>query len=100
MRAKDCDSLFISYVKPHKAVTSQTLSRWINSELKECGVQTDLFTSCSTRHASTSSAARKGVSTDLIKKAAGKTGHSKVFANFYNRPIVDAEEFSNNVLLT
>ncbi|KYN16809.1 hypothetical protein ALC57_10915, partial [Trachymyrmex cornetzi] len=53
----------------------------------------------STRHASTSLAVRKGISLELVKRAAGWSGKSRVFANFYNRPIVNPESFCNSVLL-
>lgn len=100
LRSSECDSLFISCVKPHRAVGVQTVSRWIRKSLEECGVQSDLFSAHSTRHASTSLAAKKGVSVDIIKRAAGWSGASRVFANFYNRPIVNPEEFCSSVLLS
>ncbi|XP_067204231.1 uncharacterized protein [Linepithema humile] len=98
LRSPSCDSLFISYRKPFKAVSSQTISRWIKQILEECGVNTAVFSAHSTRHAATSRAADKGVTLDIIKRAAGWTGESRVFANFYNRPIVNPEDFSNTVL--
>lgn len=65
---RDFRTLF--FTKPHKALGSQTISRWIRSSLQDCGVKTDIFLAYSTRHASTSIAARKGVQLDLIKQAA------------------------------
>ncbi|KYN15933.1 hypothetical protein ALC57_11826, partial [Trachymyrmex cornetzi] len=53
----------------------------------ECGVS-DTFSAHSTRHASTSLAAHKGVSVNLIKRAAGWSGESRVFADFYNKVII------------
>lgn len=97
LRTDDCDSLLISFKKPHKAVCVQTISRWIRLTLKECGID-ESFTAHSTRHAATSCAARRGVPVDSIKRAAGWTGESQVFARFYNRPIVDVNAFSNAVL--
>jgi len=99
LRPSTCDFLFISFSKPHKAVSSQTIGRWIRLSLKECGINTSFFSAHSTRHASTSQAASKGVSTDIIKRATGWTGESQVFANFYNRPFLNPE-FSNAVLLS
>lgn len=98
IRSPSQDSLFLSFVRPHKAVGSQTISRWLKSGLEECGVKSDLFTAHSTRHASTSKAAQKGVALDLIKRAAGWSGQSRVFAIFYNRPMFDPEEFNRTVL--
>lgn len=98
LRQPSCDNFFISWTKPHRAVSQQTISRWIRSSLEECGINSNVFSSHSTRHASTSLAARKGVAVDLIKRAAGWSGQSRVFAKFYNRPLVNPEEFSNSVL--
>lgn len=98
LRSSDCDFLFISCVKPHNPVGSQTISRWIRQCLADCGVD-DIYSAHSTRHASTSLASKKGVPVDLIKRAAGWSGDSRVFANFYNRPIINPNDFSNAVLL-
>ncbi|KYQ60030.1 hypothetical protein ALC60_00928 [Trachymyrmex zeteki] len=96
----ECNSLFISCMRPHKAVGVQSISRWIRRGLEECGVQGDLFSAHSTRHASTSLAVKKGISLELVKRAAGWSDKSRVFANFYNRPIVNPESFCNSVLLS
>lgn len=98
LRSPACDSLFISFVRPHRAVVSQTISRWLRFSLEECGVRSDFFAPHSTRHASTSRAAQKGVSIEIIKRAARWSGQSRVFANFYNHPIIDPEAFSTAVL--
>lgn len=100
LRPPSYDNLFISWSKPHRAVGQQTISRWIRTGLEECEVRTDLFSAHSTRHASTSSAAQKGVSLELIKRAAEWSGQSRVFANFYHRPIVNPEDFSEGVFRT
>ncbi|KYN03437.1 hypothetical protein ALC62_05721, partial [Cyphomyrmex costatus] len=84
---KDKDKLFISWRKPHKNITNQSLSRWIKDTLQESGVDTSAFTAHSTRHAFTSAAKRKGVNIDLIRKTAGWTSSSQVFARFYDRKI-------------
>jgi len=99
LRPPTCDFLFISFSKPHKAVSSQTISRWICLSLEKYRIDTSLFSAHSTRHAATSQGASKGVSIDIIKRAAGWTGESRVFANFYKRPLLNREEFSNAVLL-
>ncbi|KYN42676.1 hypothetical protein ALC56_02902, partial [Trachymyrmex septentrionalis] len=53
LRPPGCNFLFISLSKSFRAVTSQTISRWIKQALKECGVNTVVFSAHSTRHAST-----------------------------------------------
>lgn len=81
--------LFVTFKRPHKKATSQSLSRWIKVMLNEGGIDTSIFTSHSTRHAAVSTAHKLGVNIDLIRKTAGWTNNSKVFAKFYNRPILN-----------
>jgi len=93
-----CPDLFISFVKPHKKVTSQTLSRWLVLVLKSAGIDKDKFSAHSFRHASTSKASLNGINTDTILKRVGWSIKSSVFAKFYNRPILDESEFATSVL--
>lgn len=86
------NKLFISFKKPHKAVTTQTLSRWIKSTLKDAGIDVSIFSAHSTRHASTSLALQQGVSIDQIRQTAGWSNNSATFARFYNRRIVNTDE--------
>lgn len=85
----NCEYLFISHRKPHLIVTSQSISRWIKSTLKDCKVDVAIFSAHSTRHASTSRARRLGLSVDTIRKTAGWSGSSATFAKFYDRTIVN-----------
>lgn len=68
--------LFLTFKKPIHNATSQTISRWIKQVLKDSGINIDVFSSHSTRHAATSAARRAGLSVDVIKRAAGLSGHS------------------------
>ncbi|KAI8441190.1 hypothetical protein MSG28_009421 [Choristoneura fumiferana] len=68
----NCDQLLIAFKKPHKQITSQTISRWIKLTLNKSGIDTSIFTAHSTRHASTSAANRLGVNIDTIRKTAGQ----------------------------
>lgn len=86
---QDHQSLFISFRKPYRAVTSQTLSKWVKSVLQTSGIDISLFTAHSTRHAATSKAYSVGVSLDVIRKTAGWSSNSTVFAKYYNRIISD-----------
>lgn len=80
--------LFLSFKKPHREVSTQTLSRWIKTTLADCGIDTTIFTAHSTRHAATSAAQNAGANIDTIRKSAGWSDRSKAFARFYNRPII------------
>ncbi|XP_058799080.1 uncharacterized protein LOC131668714 [Phymastichus coffea] len=85
------DELFISFIKPFKKVTSQTISRWIRTVMRQAGID-EFFTAHSTRHASTSRALREGLDIGTIRNAASWSENSKVFARFYNRPIVKSTD--------
>lgn len=63
--------LFISYTKPHKGISRDTLSRWIKSLLTRAGVDMTLFTPHSTRAASTSAASKAAVPLNTILGTAG-----------------------------
>lgn len=89
--------LFISYKKPFSKLSTQRLSHWIKNTLKDSGINTSIFTGHSTRHAATSTANRCGVSIDVIRKTAGWTDSSKVFARFYNKEIIDID-FARSIL--
>lgn len=94
------DYLFISYRKPHAKVTSQRLSHWIKDMLHKSGVDTNVFSSHSTRHASTSKAKAAGINLDTIRRTAGWSTSSSVFARFYNRDVIPDNNYSyaNSIL--
>lgn len=85
------DRLILTTKKPIHNASASTISRWIKQILSDSGVDTNVFSAHSTRHASTSAAKRIGVSIDIIKKTAGWSGNSLTFAKFYNRPIANDE---------
>lgn len=91
-------NLFITFKKPFRNATAQTIGRWLKTMLKRSGLDTDQFSAHSTRHASTSAAARRGVSYDTIRIAAGWTQKSSTFALFYNRPIIEDNVFGTTIL--
>lgn len=90
-------NLFLTTVKPYKNASKDTVSRWIRAFLQDCIGNN--FSSHSLRHASTSSALKKGVDLKIIKNLAGWSENSKTFERFYNRPIIaDKSVFANSIL--
>ena len=77
--------LFLSYVKPHKAITSQRLAHWIKNTMGDAGIDTGIFKAHSVRGASSTAAAEKGV---LIADILCTADWSKdsTFKRFYYRP--------------
>jgi len=74
--------LLLSFVKPHKAVSTSTISRWLVEILGLSGIDTSTFTGHSTRAASTSKAKILGVPTKEILKR-GHWSKESTFQIFY-----------------
>ena len=90
-------TFFISYVPPHKSVTSKTIARWVTDILDNAGINIKTYKAHSVRSASSSSAHAKGLSLKEIGKAAGWTNF-KTFGKFYKKPI-EEENFGSVLLL-
>ena len=88
--------LFLSYMKPHKPVTTQRLAHWVKDLLKEAGVDTEVFKAHSVRGATTSAAMHKGVHISDILSTADWSRES-TFRNFYYRPATE-DTFAQRVL--
>ena len=62
--------LFISYVKPHKAITSQKLAHWIKNIMEEAGIDITIFKAHSVHGGSSTAAAEKGaLMADILRTA-------------------------------
>ena len=90
------DKLLISYQKPHGAISSSTISKWIKSTLSKAGIDTTIFKAHSTRSASSSSVMDKGVPVNIILNACGWS-KAETFAKFYKKDIVQSS-FANEIL--
>ena len=86
--------LLISYRRPHNAVTSATISRWIKTVLLRSGITG--YGAHSTRGAATSSALNSGVPIQTIMRAADWSLQS-TFTKFYKRE-QDNTEFGRAIL--
>ena len=80
--------LFVSYVKPYKAVSRDTISRWCKDMLQEAGINTDTFTAHSSRSAAASSSKMKGVPLVHILSNAGWS-NERTFASHYDRVVIE-----------
>ena len=70
--------LFLSFIKPHKAVTSSTIARWLRTILEQAGINTEIFSAHSTR----------GASEDILKAA--NWSSESVFQRFYHKEVDQA----------
>jgi len=68
---RKCDELFISYIKPHKHVFKDTISRWFKEVMKLSGIDVKSYSSHSCRLAPSSKAKEIGVSLKSILENAG-----------------------------
>ena len=88
--------LLIMVRKPHCAVCSQTIARWLKTVLTKAGIDTKVFSAHSTRSAATSAAKSVGLSISNIMNAAGWT-NAGTFQKFYNK-CEDNANFGQSVL--
>ena len=84
--------LLLSFVQPHKQISTTLILRWCVTVIKESGTNVNIFGSHSNRSASTSKCKILGLSFKEIAKSAGWS-NEKSFAKFYDRPI--QEDFLN-----
>lgn len=95
----NCDDLIITTRAPFRKASKDSISRRLRAFLVNCGIDKE-FAPHSMRHAATSAALKKGVNLNVIKSLAGWSENSKVFNQFYNRPIVqDKTSFAKAVVL-
>ena len=76
------NQLLLSFQKPFKPVSKDTISRWIKNVLKDACIDTTKFGTHSTRAASTSAAAKAGTPPEVILESAGWS-NCGTFAKFY-----------------
>ena len=84
--------LFLSYKKPNKPVSADTVSNWLKNALSKSGISTSLFSAHSTRSAFTSCAKAAQIPLDTIMKSAQWSNYD-TFQKFYNLPVVSQNNF-------
>lgn len=89
--------LLVSYMRPHKRIAKDTVSRWIKTMLTRAGVNMKIFTPHSTRAAAVSKAKRCAVPIGTILKTAGWS-RSCTFARFYDKPVDETNQFAASIL--
>ena len=93
----DETKLFLSYVRPHKPVSRDTISRWTKETLRRCGIDTKVFTAHSTRSASVSKANEKDVPVhEIMAKAGWKS--AETFRKYYNKPVIQGNRVASTIL--
>ena len=67
--------LLISYVRPHRAVSKDTIARWVRTVMMGAGLDVAIFKQHTTSSAATSKAKRACVPLSVILKHAGWSNH-------------------------
>ena len=83
------NKLFLSYIRPHRPVSSSTLARWMKETLNAAEVDTSIFKAQSSWGAATTAAVEAGISLPQILTLADWSGPS-TFNKFYYRPSFDS----------
>ena len=82
--------LLISFQKPHKAVSRDTISRWIRTVMQLSGINLDVYKAHSARAASVSAAHRAQVPVQEILRKAGWSS-AQTFAIYYDKNLDTSE---------
>ena len=94
---RDTDKLFLTCIKPYKAASKDTMSRWCKSIIKENGISIHSYTSHSSRAVASSYAKSRGASLSTIIQSADWKSE-RIFAQFYEKHIEKEVEFHNYLL--
>jgi len=96
--SKRPSKLFISFRKPYKQVTSQTIARWVKSVMSNAGINTSYFKAHSTRGAASSAAIHQGATLTQVLQL-GDWSSNTTFTKFYCRH-TDSSEVGRMILQT
>ena len=95
---RDTDKLFLTYIKPYREASKDTISGWCKSIIKEGGISIiHSYISHSSRAAASSYAKSCGASLPTIIQSAGWKSE-RTFAQFYEKQIEEVVEFHNYLL--
>ena len=85
---RDTDKLFLNLcIKPYRAASKDTISRWCKSIIKESGMSTQSYTSHSSRAAASSNAKTRGdrYPKSFIMQVGNQRGHLPNFAKYKSK---------------
>lgn len=91
-----CTNLLLTYGKPVKAASRDSIRRWTREVLKSAGIDTSIFSPHSVRSASTSKAVLR-LPLNTILQTAGWTRES-TFRKYYKKDITEGKSFQEAIL--
>ena len=78
----------VTYGKPHKAASDDTISRWIKNTISSAGIDIDAFKAHPTRSVSSSQAKQVGIPyTEILKRGSWKGANT--FTKHYDKHIIN-----------
>ena len=83
--------LFLTSVKPHRAASRDTISRWVKHVMCKAGINVQMFKPGSTRAASSSQAGKAGVPLEEVLQT-GSWSQETTFWKWYRKSIVTATD--------
>ena len=89
--------LFISYQKPHHAVSKDTVTRWIKDVMKNAGIDITKHVTHSCRAAASSFAYTRNIPIKKIVDACGWATES-TFRKHYQKEVVDTDTIGESLL--
>ena len=90
--------LFLSFIRPHKAIGKSTIARWLKEVLYLSGINTDIFQPHSIRGASSSKVSMKGLSVqDILNR--GNWSNESTWQRFYHKEVVTSAKRFQDALL-
>jgi hypothetical protein len=93
---KDNTQMILTFKRPYKPASPNTISRWIKCVLQQAGVDVETFSAGSIRSASTSKARQQGAPIQQILDMGGWS-RDTTFNRFYNQKVLPTP-FANRVL--
>ena len=93
----ETDQLFVSYVKPYKAISRATITRWVKATLLSAGINVNVYKAHSTRAASANAALEKSADLECVLRTAGWDSEN-TFCKYYKRSTVKTSSYADNVL--
>eukprot|EP00794_Sanderia_malayensis_P017100 gene17100-18820_t len=91
--------LLVTYGKPHKEASSDTVSRWIKNELSNAGINVNIYKAHSCRAASASKAKAIGAPINEILKH-GCWKRPSTFTKYYSKDIIGTNVPSGEIDLS
>ena len=91
------NELFISYQRPFKAVSKDTVTRWVNDIMSKAGIDIRKYVTHSCRSAASSFAHKKKVALKKIMDSCGWASEY-TFANHYKKKIGDDSTIAEQLL--